>query len=35
MPALRERARAATRAYEMPDGLEIPGVALIATGRRA
>ena len=33
--ALRERARAATRAYECADGLEFPGVALIATGRRA
>jgi enediyne biosynthesis protein CalE5 len=33
--ALRERARAATRAYEVPDGLAFPGVTLIATGRRA
>ena len=33
--ALRTRAREAIRAYETPDGLEFPGLALLAGGRRA
>ena len=33
--AIRERARKAISVYETPEGLEIPGVALIAAGRRA
>jgi SAM-dependent methyltransferase len=32
--AIRESAREATRPYEAPDGLEFPGVALIASARR-
>jgi len=32
--AIRGRAREATRPYETPDGLEFPGVALIASARR-
>jgi SAM-dependent methyltransferase len=32
--AIRDRAREAIRAYETPTGLEIPGVTLIASGRR-
>jgi SAM-dependent methyltransferase len=31
--AIRDRARAALSAYETPDGLEIPGVTWLATGR--
>jgi SAM-dependent methyltransferase len=33
--ALRTRAREAVRAYETRDGLELPGVSLLAGGRRA
>jgi enediyne biosynthesis protein CalE5 len=33
--ALRARARAAIKTYETPEGLEIPGVALLATATRA
>jgi hypothetical protein len=33
--AIRERAREATRPYETPDGLEFPGLALLASGRHA
>jgi len=33
--ALFTRARGAIRAYETPDGLEIPGVSLVATATRA
>jgi hypothetical protein len=33
--AIRERAREAARSYETPQGLEFPGVALLASGRRA
>jgi SAM-dependent methyltransferase len=32
--ALRARLQEATRAYETPDGLEFPGVTLLASGRR-
>jgi hypothetical protein len=32
--AIRARAREAIRAYERPDGLEIPGTSLLATARR-
>jgi SAM-dependent methyltransferase len=32
--AIRDRAHEATRPYETPDGLEFPGVALIASARR-
>ena len=32
--AIRDRAREATGPYESPDGLEFPGVALLASGRR-
>ena len=36
MQALRERAREAVRDYETASGgLDFPGVALIASGRRA
>ncbi|MEA2272153.1 MAG: hypothetical protein QOI98_861, partial [Solirubrobacteraceae bacterium] len=31
--SVRERAREASRGYETPDGLEFPGVSLLATGR--
>jgi SAM-dependent methyltransferase len=33
--AIRDRARETSRAYETPQGLEFPGVALLASGRRA
>jgi SAM-dependent methyltransferase len=33
--SLRARAREAVRAYETPDGLEFPGVTLLAAARRA
>jgi SAM-dependent methyltransferase len=33
--AIRDRAREATLPYETPQGLEFPGVALLARGRRA
>jgi enediyne biosynthesis protein CalE5 len=33
--AIREHARAATRAYEVDGGLELPGVSLVASGARA
>ena len=33
--AVRDRARRAVSPYETPDGLELPGVTLLATGRRA
>ena len=33
--AIRDRARDATRPYETPGGLEFPGLALLATARRA
>jgi SAM-dependent methyltransferase len=33
--AIRARAREAVRAYETPTGLELPGVTLLASGRRA
>jgi SAM-dependent methyltransferase len=32
--AIRDRAREASKPYETPDGLEFPGVALIASARR-
>jgi hypothetical protein len=32
--AIRDRAHEATRPYETPDGLQFPGVALIASARR-
>jgi hypothetical protein len=32
--AIRDRAREASRTYETPQGLEFPGLALLATGRR-
>jgi hypothetical protein len=32
--ALAERARDQTAAYRTPDGLQFPGVTLLATGRR-
>lgn len=32
--AIREHAREATRAYETPTGLELPGISLVAAGRR-
>jgi SAM-dependent methyltransferase len=32
--AMRERARAATSAYETPTGLELPGLTLLASARR-
>ncbi len=32
--AVRDRARQAVSPYETPDGLELPGVTLLATGRR-
>lgn len=34
LDAVRARARAAIGAYETPDGLELPGVTLLAAGRR-
>ena len=33
--AIRDRAREAVRPFETPQGLEFPGVALLASGRRA
>ncbi|MET0513085.1 MAG: hypothetical protein ABW135_15540 [Thermoleophilaceae bacterium] len=33
--AFSDRARQAVSPYETPDGLELPGVTLLATGRRA
>jgi SAM-dependent methyltransferase len=33
--AIRDRAREAARPYETPQGLDFPGVALLASGRRA
>jgi enediyne biosynthesis protein CalE5 len=32
--AIRARAREAIGAYETPDGLEFPGLTLVASGRR-
>ena len=33
--ALRARVRKVTTAYETPSGLELPGLSLLASGRRA
>jgi hypothetical protein len=32
--AIRHRAREAVRSYETADGLELPGISLLASGRR-
>jgi hypothetical protein len=33
--AVRDRVRETAAAYETPDGLEVPGLALVASARRA
>jgi hypothetical protein len=32
--AIRHRAREAVRSYETADGLDLPGISLLASGRR-